>query len=163
MVSHIDDTIPTLMCIMGHNIEVPKVSHTIHLPTLFPTISVYTGNSYCKNFFLPPQNFYGLVSDSNHQISQSVSLFVHFSWCLKNYGNGKLLQELMSLTPAKQRAVNLVERLLSAQAELGRLKVTEEPTVHLSPEEARGAMLLKVLLLNLLIDTFPFLLGCLNP
>ena len=67
----------------------------------------------------------------------------------------------MSLTPAKQRAVNLVERLLSAQAELGRLKVTEEPTVHLSPEQARGAMLLKVLLLTLLINAFPFLLGCL--
>lgn len=72
---------------------------------------------------------------------------------------GKVLQELMSLTPAQQRAVNLVEQLLRAKAELGRLKVTEEPTVHVSPEEARGAMLLKVLLLNLLIETYAFLLG----
>jgi len=38
----------------------------------------------------------------------------------------------------------LTEQLLVAEAELSRLKAEEPPSVQPSPEEARGAMLLKV-------------------
>jgi len=44
----------------------------------------------------------------------------------------------------KKREAMLTEQLLIAEAELSRLKAEEPPSVQLSPEEARGAMLLKV-------------------
>nr|XP_024377500.1 intraflagellar transport protein 74 homolog isoform X3 [Physcomitrium patens] len=55
-----------------------------------------------------------------------------------------LEQDLRPAPPAKQKAVMLIEQLLNAEVELNRLKAEEVPNVQLSPEEARGAMLLKM-------------------
>lgn len=44
-----------------------------------------------------------------------------------------------------------MEQLLNAEAEVSKLKAEEPPTVKLSPEEARRAMLQKVRHLSLLM------------
>lgn len=53
----------------------------------------------------------------------------------------------MLAPPIKQRTVMMTEQLLNAEIQLSRMKAEELPTMQLSTEEARRAMLLKVHLL----------------